>query len=146
MSSAVDPFAGRAVGYRVLANSSATVAFAAFGDCTLDGQVNSADVSLIINAGLYDKGGTSAVWSQGDFNYDGFVDALDVTLFFSAGVFGTGPYNTVASVNSLPFPPTSSVVAVPEPTISAWLAVSASAAAGARWISRRRDRCRRSIG
>lgn len=146
MSSAVDPFAGRAVGYRVLANSSATVAFAAFGDCTLDGQVNSADVSLIINAGLYDKGGTSAVWSQGDFNYDGFVDALDVTLFFSAGVFGTGPYNTVASANSLPFSPTSSVVAVPEPTMPAWLAVSASAAAGAWWISRRRDRFRSRIG
>jgi hypothetical protein len=53
---------GRSVGYRVLGSGSGAtiVAWAAFGDVNLDGQVNSTDISLITNAGLFGAGGTAA--------------------------------------------------------------------------------------
>jgi hypothetical protein len=81
-----------AVGYRVLANGSAIVAWAAFGDSNLDGQVNNTDITLINTGGKFNAGGTSAVWSQGDYNYSGAVNNSDITLLNTAALFGAGPY------------------------------------------------------
>jgi len=138
-AAAINP--GRAVGYRVLANTSAIVAFAGYGDCTLDGQVNSADMNLIINAGLFGQGGTSATWWQGDFNYDGMVDMLDISDFLSAGLFGTGPYNTTVFPMATGAAP-AAITAVPEPVGVVGTAVPVAAAAwGLKRLRVRRRNC-----
>jgi hypothetical protein len=80
------------VGYRVLVNGTAIVAWAAFGDSNLDGQVNNTDITLI-NTGLkFNAGGTNAVWSQGDYNYSGAVNNSDITLLNTAALFNAGSY------------------------------------------------------
>jgi autotransporter-associated beta strand protein len=84
--------ANPAVGYRVLGSGAAIVAWAAYGDSNLDGQVNSVDVSLINNSGKFGAGGTNAVWSQGDFNYSGNVNSVDTSLLNNAALFGAGSY------------------------------------------------------
>jgi hypothetical protein len=88
------------VGYRVLVNGTAIVAWAAFGDSNLDGQVNNTDITLI-NTGLkFNAGGTNAVWSQGDYNYSGAVNNSDITLLNTAALFGGGSYLPTAPVAS----------------------------------------------
>lgn len=85
--------ANPAVGYRVLTNGSAIVAWAAYGDGNLDGQVNSTDVTLINNGGKFGAGSsTGATWSQGDYNYSGGVTSTDLTLLNNAALFGAGSY------------------------------------------------------
>ena len=81
-----------AVGYRVLANNTAIVAWAAFGDSNLDGQVNNTDITLINTGGKFNAGGTNAVWSQGDYNYSGAVNNSDITLLNTAALFNAGSY------------------------------------------------------
>jgi autotransporter-associated beta strand protein len=89
-----------AVGYRVLANNTAIVAWAAFGDSNLDGQVNNTDITLINTGGKFNAGGTNAVWSQGDYNYSGAVNNSDITLLNTAALFGGGSYLPTAPVAS----------------------------------------------
>lgn len=93
-SAAPGTSSGRSVGYRVLGSGSGAtiVAWAAFGDVNLDGQVNFSDVTLLNNAGLFGAGGTAADWYEGDFNYDGKVTFTDITLLNNAGLFGAGSY------------------------------------------------------
>jgi len=88
------------VGYRVLVNGTAIVAWAAFGDSNLDGQVNNTDITLINTGGKFNAGGTNAVWSQGDYNYSGAVNNSDITLLNTAALFGGGSYLPTAPVAS----------------------------------------------
>lgn len=90
-----------AVGYRILANLSAIVAWAAYGDANLDGQVNTSDITLINNGQKFGKGGaTGATWAQGDFNYSGGVTTTDITLYNNAQVFSKGSYLPVTPTGS----------------------------------------------
>ena len=84
--------ANPAVGYRVLGNGSAIVAWAAYGDSNLDGQVNNIDLGLVANSGKVNAGGTNATWTEGDFNYSGNVNNIDLGLRSNAALFGTGTY------------------------------------------------------
>jgi hypothetical protein len=89
--------ANPAVGYRVLANGSAIVAWAAYGDSNLDGQVNLTDINLINAGGKFGQGSsTGATWSQGDYNYSGGVTLTDINLLNGASLFGRGSYLPVA--------------------------------------------------
>ncbi|MCY2950485.1 MAG: PEP-CTERM sorting domain-containing protein, partial [Planctomycetota bacterium] len=51
------------------------VAYTFYGDATLDGYVNSDDLTKVLANYLQMTG---MVWSQGDFNYDGAVDSNDL--------------------------------------------------------------------
>ena len=95
-SSAVAATPGRAVGYRVLADGTAFVAWAAFGDTNLDGRINSTDINLMLAGGRFGKPGTEAVWSEGDFNYDGMVNSRDLNLLLATGLLNAGPYHPTA--------------------------------------------------
>ncbi len=102
-----------AIGYRVVSGA-ATVAWAAFGDANLDGQVTATDVTLINNAAKFGQGPASgAVWAQGDFNYSGGVTATDVALFNNAQQFGKGSYLAFTGLGSSGGPLL--VARVPEP-------------------------------
>ncbi len=93
--------ANPAVGYRVLSSGAAVVAWAAYGDANLDGQVNITDVNLMNSGGKYGQGvSTNAVWAQGDFNYSGGVTLTDISLFNGAALFAAGSYLPVAPSSS----------------------------------------------
>ncbi|MFM7206348.1 MAG: BNR-4 repeat-containing protein, partial [Planctomycetaceae bacterium] len=94
------------VGFSILGDGSAVVAWAAYGDATLDRLVDVLDAAAVLSAARYDQGG-GASWSQGDMNYDGMVDVLDMADMLGTGLFDAGWYATP--------------VAVPEPTTEAWL-------------------------
>ena len=69
------------------------MAWAAFGDANLDGQVSFTDINLINGGGKYGQvASTDAVWAQGDFNYSGTVTFTDISLLNGAGVYGKGSY------------------------------------------------------
>jgi len=97
-SSAVAGAAGRAVGYRALADGSAAVAWAAFGDTNVDGRVNSSDINMILGGGRFGRPGTDGVWAQGDFNYDGRVNSQDLNLLLAAGLLNAPSY--IAALNA----------------------------------------------
>jgi len=81
------------VGYRVFTSGSAIVAWAAFGDANLDGQVNSTDIQLINSAARFNTGTNPvAVWVQGDFNYSNGVTSVDIQLLNGAALFNAGSY------------------------------------------------------
>jgi hypothetical protein len=142
------------VGYRVLGNGSAIVAWAAYGDSNLDGQVNLSDITLVNNSAKFNQGGTTATWVQGDYNYNGAVNLSDITLMNNAALFNAGSYlkpfvpslmamviggeqdGMVFELSSLDGftgfdgTPLSGVAAVPEPSVWA-LAVAGAACVGA---------------
>ena len=81
------------VGYRVSTSGSAIVAWAAFGDSNLDGQVSQADINLIVTGGKFGLGAaTNSTWVQGDYNYSAGVTQADVNLLVGAALFGQGNY------------------------------------------------------
>jgi fibronectin-binding autotransporter adhesin len=129
---------GRAVGYVVAGDGSATVSFAAPGDTDLSGQVNVFDLIGIDSAGKFGSG-TASVWSEGDFNYDGVTNVFDLIGVDSSGAYGAGDY--------FPASPTvlggGSVAAVPEPAV-AGLAIAM--ALGGLALARRRGDSGRSPG
>ena len=85
------------VGYRLLGSGSAIIAWAAYGDANLDGQVNNSDITLINNGQKYGKGSsTGATFAQGDFNFSGGVTFADITLINNSQVFNKGSYLPVA--------------------------------------------------
>ena len=69
------------------------MAWAAFGDANLDGQVNSTDIQLINSAARFNTGTNPvAVWVQGDFNYSGGVTSVDIQLLNGAALLNAGSY------------------------------------------------------
>jgi autotransporter-associated beta strand protein len=84
-----------------------------YGDANLDGQVTSADYTLI-DAG-YLSGGTLAGWQNGDFNYDGVINGSDYTLIDNA-------FNTQGAILAVEIASATSQIAsispaaVPEPS------------------------------
>jgi alpha-amylase len=121
--------ASRGVGYRLADDGSVSVAWAAFGDVNLDGQVDATDISLIVSAGMFGSERTDAHWYQGDFNYDGRVTSADISLVNAARLFDAGSY--------LGSP--IEVAAVPEPATGLTTALGAALAALAwRRLPRRR--------
>ena len=107
-STAAASAGGRAVGYVVNADGSATVSFAAPGDVDLSGAVNVFDLVSVNSAGKYGTGAAS-VWNQGDFNYDGVTNVFDLVGVNTAGVYGKGNYFPAAPSG------TGAISAVPEP-------------------------------
>jgi iduronate 2-sulfatase len=108
---------GFAVGYRVEADNSATVAWASLGDADLDGAVTTADVNAILTSGLLNTGIPGAVWQQGDFDYDGFVTTADINALLTTGRLNAGSYlpppgATGAAVAGVPEPATWLVAAI----------------------------------
>jgi len=82
----------RAVGYRIMADGAAVVAWAAFGDTNLDGRVNSTDINMILAGGKYQTATTDGRWWEGDFNYDGRVNSTDINLLLLTGLLNTASY------------------------------------------------------
>ena len=75
-----------------------------FGDANLDGQVNSADLQILL-FGLNRPG----AWDQGDFNYDGNVNSADLqsllfTLNTNLGSQGTPAGIAAVSAATAPTP------------------------------------------
>ena len=89
----------RAVGWAVLDDGSALVAFAAPGDTNLDGTVDILDAANFAAAGAFDMG-MGASWDAGEFNYDGMVDILDAADFIGSSLFDAGAYLPAASAQS----------------------------------------------
>jgi hypothetical protein len=59
------------------------------GDCNRDGNVNSADVSYIINY-LFVGGPAPVPWSEGDVNCDGNINSADASFLINY-LFVGGP-------------------------------------------------------
>jgi hypothetical protein len=111
-----------------LGASTELIKYTYYGDANLDGQVNSADYTLIDNGFLSSKTG----WYNGDFNYDGVVNGSDYTLIDNAfNMQGAQISSEIAS----PTAQIGGVSAVPEP---ASLGVLGIGAVGL--LSRRRRR------
>jgi autotransporter-associated beta strand protein len=120
----------RGVGYLFDQAGVATVSFAAAGDADLDGDVDVFDLVGVNGAGRYGTG-LAAVWAQGDFNYDSVTNIFDLVAVAGADVYNRGGYwpaGGTATAGAVP-------AAVPEPSGSGLLALSAAiaVAAGRRW-------------
>jgi hypothetical protein len=120
----------RTVGWLDHGNGSFSIAYAAAGDCTIDGVVDVLDAANFLADGLFDAG-LEAGWSQGDFTADGLVDILDAADFISTGLFDAGDYVSPAGAAGMP------MTAVPEPSAIGWLAVVVAVVPVRRRISRR---------
>jgi autotransporter-associated beta strand protein len=120
----------RTVGWLDHGDGSFSIAYAAAGDCTIDGVVDVLDAANFLSDGLFDAG-LEAGWSQGDFTADGLVDILDAADFISTGLFDAGDYVSPSGAAGMP------MAAVPEPSSFGWLAVVVAVVAVRRRISRR---------
>jgi autotransporter-associated beta strand protein len=65
-----------------VSSSAVELKYTYYGDANLDGQVNSADYTLI-DAGFLSRGALTG-WQNGDFNYDGVINGSDYTLIDNA--------------------------------------------------------------
>ena len=98
------------------------VAYARFGDATLDNKVDALDLNLLAS---HWQQQSNALWSAGDFNTDGKVDALDLNLLAANWQFSLpltpsfGPL-TFELLTSSPSP-------IPEPASLALLTLGAEA-------------------
>jgi autotransporter-associated beta strand protein len=102
-----------------------TVMQTSWGDATLDGVVNIADLNKVLtNYGLT----TGTVWAQGDFNYDGAVNIADLNkiltnygLSLPAGALSTSEFPSLdgAAISALTG---AGFTVVPEPGTLALLA------------------------
>lgn len=111
----------RTVGYRVHADGSAVVSFAAPGDADLNGRVDIFDVVTINAAGIYGSG-LPAAWDEGDVNYDGLANVFDLIAINTAAAYNAGDYLPSA---------VATVAAVPEPSGLAAVALAAAGFLGA---------------
>jgi len=113
------------VGWRDNGDGSFTFGYAASGDTNLDRSIDILDVVNFLGGSKFNSG-LPASWGDGDFNHDGVADILDMADFMSSGLFDTEPY----------IAPSSSIAAVPEPSLSALTALGL----GAAWLIVRRRR------
>jgi autotransporter-associated beta strand protein len=132
-STAAEALGGsRGVGFRIAADGSALLAFAAPGDVNLDGSFDAFDLVGINGAGGY-LTGNAANWAEGDFTYDGVTNAFDLVAAVGSGTFGRGGYRETVSAD---------VAAVPEPVV--WSIIAAGVVAGAAGLKRRHRATRES--
>ncbi|MCA9169844.1 MAG: dockerin type I repeat-containing protein [Planctomycetales bacterium] len=69
------------------------------GDANLDGEFNSSDLSLVLQAGEYeDELVNNSSWASGDWNGDGEFTTSDLILAFEDGGYEQGPRNAVVPV------------------------------------------------
>ena len=112
-SAANDPQHRTAIGYADWADgqgvnttpNSVEIKYTLYGDANLDGQVNSADLQILL-FGLNRPG----LWDQGDFNYDQQVNSADLqALLFTLNTSLANQAAPVASQQTAPLgsPPTS---------------------------------------
>ncbi len=102
------------------------VKYTYYGDANLDGQVSSADYTLI-DAGYLSQGAMTG-WQNGDFNYDGVINGSDYTLIDNAfnsqsGQLASQIANPYASATAQ-IAGAAATSAVPEPAGLAWVAIS----------------------
>ena len=83
----------RAVGLRE-AGGGLSLAWAAYGDVNLDGQISIGDLIAISTSGKYGGGG-DAGWADGDTNGDGQVTIGDIIAIGSTGLWGWPTYRAV---------------------------------------------------
>ena len=70
-----------------------------FGDANLDGEFNSLDLVMVVQAGEYeDDIALNSTWSTGDWNGDRDFDSGDFVTAFQDGGFEFGPRQRVTSV------------------------------------------------
>ena len=96
----------RSVGWMILDDGAARIAFSAPGDTNLDGTVDVLDAANFIAAGTYNAG-VPATWNTGDFNYDSTSDILDAADFISSGLYNVGSYLPADSAQVVSLDPTS---------------------------------------
>jgi len=69
-----------------------------FGDATLDGEFNSADLIQVFQAGEYEDGALlNSTWSTGDWNADAEFDSGDLVTAFQTGGYEQGPRAALAA-------------------------------------------------
>lgn len=83
---------GRQVGYRVASDGTLSIAWAANGDATLDGRIDSRDINALLLSGRFNTAATDGHWYQGDFTFDGRVNSLDISRLLLTGLMNTGSY------------------------------------------------------
>jgi autotransporter-associated beta strand protein len=112
----------RTVGYKVAADGSAVVAFAAPGDLDLNGAVDVFDLVALRNSGLFGTT-TAAHWADGDMNYDGLANLFDLVAISAGGAFGEGSYlpGLVAAAASTAVVPEPGFLAAVLGGVAAWL-------------------------
>jgi mannan endo-1,4-beta-mannosidase len=81
----------RAVGHATESSGATLLAWAAFGDTNLDGQVNTADLNIILTSGRLGTG-LASNWSQGDFDYSGTTNTADINQMLTSDLLNRGPY------------------------------------------------------
>jgi hypothetical protein len=96
----------RSVGWIILSDGSAKVAFAAAGDADLDNSVDILDASAFVTSGTFNVV-VPADWGTGDYTYDGLSDILDVAEFIGSGLYDTGNYLQAGSAQATSLDPTS---------------------------------------
>jgi autotransporter-associated beta strand protein len=96
----------RSVGWIILADGSAKIAFAAAGDADLDNSVDILDASAFVTSGTFNTD-TRADWGTGDYTYDGLSDILDVAEFIGSGLYDAGNYLPAGSAQAASLDPTS---------------------------------------
>ena len=96
----------RSVGWMILDDGAARIAFSAPGDTNLDGTVDVLDAANFITAGTYNAD-VAATWNTGDFNYDSTSDILDAADFISSGLYNVGSYLPADSAQVASLDPTS---------------------------------------
>jgi autotransporter-associated beta strand protein len=96
----------RSVGWIILADGSAKIAFAAAGDADLDNSVDILDASAFVTSGTFNAD-MWADWGTGDYTYDGLSDILDVAEFIGSGLYDAGNYLPAGSAQAASLDPTS---------------------------------------
>ncbi len=76
------------------------------GDANLDGAFDTADLVVVLQAGLYEsQSSTAAHWSTGDWNCDGRFDTGDFVFAFQYGVYESAAVSARPVLNPSPIVP-----------------------------------------
>ena len=73
-----------------------------YGDANMDGEFNSADLTLVFGTGEYEDGiQSNSKWADGDWNFDLEFSSEDLVLAFIDGGYERGP---LTAANMVPEP------------------------------------------